>query len=257
MEPRREREFEFDLPIGHVDADGRVHRKAWLRKMTGRDEAVIADKSNRNNGARLITELLSSCLVRLGTIERPQRQAVQGLYSADRHFLLVKLREITFGAEMQATYACPTCREANVVMEDLSALEVTRIEDGETPKDIVVELDDGYVDRSGTVYDTMVFRYPVGTDEEKIASAVRENASTGKNALMARCLKALGDMPQARREALGTAIFSDLTLSDRAKIDRALNTGGPGLSMKREITCNGCGRKFGTSLDMSNFLAPS
>lgn len=257
MESRRERSFEFDLPIGHVDADGRLHKKAALRKMTGRDEAVIADKSNRNNGARLITELLANCLVRLGTIERPAKPLIQSLYSADRHFLLMKLREITFGAEMQATYACPTCREANVVMEDLSALPVTRLDDGESPKDIVVELEDGYLDRSGTVYDTMVFRYPVGTDEERVAGMIRENASTGKNALMARCLKELGDMAPARREALGTAIFNDLTLSDRARIDKALNEGGPGVSMKREITCNGCGRKFGTTLDMSNFLAPS
>jgi hypothetical protein len=257
MEPRRERTFEFDLPIGYVDADGRFHKKAALRKMTGRDEAVIADKSNRNNGARLITELLSNCLVRLGSVERPARNIIQGLYSADRHFLLMKLREITFGPEMQATYACPTCREANVVMEDLGALEVRSLDDGETPKDIVVELEDGYADRSGAVYDTMVFRYPTGTDEEKVAGMIRENASTGKNALMARCLKEMGDMAPGRREALGTAIFNDLTLSDRARIDKALNEGGPGITMKREITCNGCGRKFTTTLDMSNFLAPS
>lgn len=257
MEPRRERTFELDLPIGYVDSDGRLHKKAALRKMTGRDEAVIADKANRNNGARLITELLSNCLVRLGDIERPARAVVQALYSADRHFLLVKLREITFGPEMQATYACPTCREANVVLEDLSTLEVRRLDEGETPKDIVVELEDGYADRSGAVYDAMVFRLSVGSDEEKVAGAIRENPSSGKNALMARCLKELGDMAPARREALGTAIFNDLTLGDRARIDKAMNEGGPGLSMKREITCNGCNRKFVTTLDMSNFLAPS
>lgn len=257
MESRREREHEFELPIGHVDADGRIHRKAVLRKMTGRDEALMADKANRGSGARLITELLASCVVRLGSIEKPQRPVIQGLYSADRHFLLVRLREITFGAEMQATYVCPSCRQASSALEDLSSLPVRRLEDGELPRDIVVELCDGYVDRSGAVYDTMVFRYPKGTDEEKIAGILRDNPSTGKNALMARCLRSLGDMTEARREALGTAIFNDLTLSDRARIDRALNEGGPGIDMKREITCSGCSRKFTATLDMSNFLAPS
>jgi hypothetical protein len=257
MESPRVREFEFELPIGYIDGDGRLLRTAVLRKMTGRDEAVMADKKNRNNGARMITELLGNCLQRIGDIEKPGIKVAQTLYSADRHFLLMKLREITFGSEMQASYPCPTCHEANTLIEDLSDLEVVKLNNGDLPEDIVVHLEDGYLDRSGEVYDTMVFRYPLGIDEEKIASTIRENASQGKNALMARCLKALGDMPQQRVEALGTAIFSDLTLSDRAVIDRALNEGGPGLKMRREITCSSCGRQFIATLDLSNFLAPS
>ena len=99
MENQRQREFEFELPIGYVDDDGKLHRAAVLRKMTGRDEAIMADKKNRHNGARMITQLLSNCLVRLGDIERPGASLTRALYSADRHFLLVKLREITFGRE--------------------------------------------------------------------------------------------------------------------------------------------------------------
>jgi hypothetical protein len=225
--------------------------------MTGRDEAIMADKKNRNNGARMITELLGNCLLRVGDLEKPGVKVAQALFSADRHFLLMKLREITFGPEMQANYSCPTCHEANAVVEDLQDLEVVKLSNGDLPEDIVVHLEDGYLDRSGDLYDIVVFRYPVGTDEEKVASAIRENASQGKNALMARCLKALGDMPQPRVEALGTAIFNDLTLSDRAVIDRALNEGGPGIKMRREITCDNCGRHFTATLDLSNFLAPS
>lgn len=257
MESRQEKAFEFELPIGYMDADGVLHRTAALRKMTGRDEGILADKKNRHNGARMITELLGNGLVRLGSIERPGAKVAQSLYSADRHFLLVKLREITFGPEMQATYSCPTCHEATAVLEDLAELEVVKLNDGELPEDMVVYLEDGYVDRGGERYDSLVFRYPTGVDEEKIAGITRENASHGKNALMARCLRAMGDMPQPRLEALGTAVFNDLTLGDRALIDRALNNGGPGIKMRREITCANCGRQYTTTLDLSGFLAPS
>jgi hypothetical protein len=258
MDTRRDREIEVTLPIGYEDGDGRVHRTAVLRKMTGRDESIMADKNHRNNGARMITELLASCVVRLGSIERPARAVAQNLYSADRYFLLMKLREITFGAEMQATYSCPTCREATTTVEDLTELEVVVLDDGEVARDIVVELQDGYVDKGGELYHTMVFRYPKGADEEKVAPAIRENTAQGKNALMARCLRAIGDMSQQRMEALGTAIFNDLTLSDRARIDRALNDGtSPGMKMRRELTCGACGRRFTASLDLSNFLAAS
>ena len=132
---RHSREFEIELPIGHLDADGRLHRTAALRKMTGRDEAIMADKNNRNNAARMITELLANCLIRIGDIEKPGRSIVQQLYSGDRYFLLMKLREITFGPDMQASYSCPTCREANGLIEDLSALEVLRLGDGELPEE--------------------------------------------------------------------------------------------------------------------------
>ena len=258
MESRRDREIECTLPIGYEDEDGRVHRTAVLRKMTGRDESIMADKTYRNNGARMVTDLVASCLVRLGTIERPGRPVVQALYSADRYFLLMKLREITFGPEMSASYSCPTCREATTTLEDLSELEVVRLDESEVARDIVVELADGYTDKGGEVYQTMVFRYPKGLDEEKVAPAIRENAAHGKNALMARCLRAVGDMSPQRMEALGTAIFNDLTLSDRARIDRALNDGtSPGIKMRRELSCAGCGRRFTASLDLSNFLAAS
>jgi hypothetical protein len=257
MELIRPRELDLDLPIGYVDADGILHKTATLRKMTGRDEAIMADKRNRHNGARLITELLGSCLVRVGSIENPGTRVSQALYTSDRHFLLIKLREFTFGPEMQATYACPTCSEANVMVEDLATLDVVMLDDGELPPDLVVHLEDGYADRSGQIYTSLVFRHAVGADEEKIAPALRENASYGKNALMARCLKALGDMPTSRVQALGTAIFSDLTLSDRALIDKALNSGGPGIKTKRDLNCLSCGRSFTASLDFSSFLVPS
>jgi hypothetical protein len=254
---RRQAGFEFELPVGYVDEDGRVHRTAVLRKMTGRDEAIMADRRNRNSGARMMSELLASCLVELGTVTGPGLTVVQKLYSADRYYLLMKLREITFGCDLSATYSCPTCKESVTLVEDISQLEVRRVEPGELPDEIIVELDDGYMDRAGDVFTTLVFRQPTGADEEKISAVARENASRGKNALMARCLIGVGEMPRARIEALGTSIFNDLTLGDRALIDRALNEDGPGVAMTRPVTCPGCGRDYEVTLDLSNFLRPS
>jgi hypothetical protein len=252
-----QRTFEFELPIGYVDPDGKLHKTATLRKMTGRDEALMSDKRNRNSGARLITELLGGCVTRLGTIDKPGTKVAQALYSADRHFLLLKLREITFGPEMQGTYSCPTCHAASTTEDDLSALQVVHLPHGDLPEDVVVELEDGYVERTGETYTTMVFRLSTGADEEKVAPIIRDNPSHGKNAMLARCLKAVGDMPKSRTEVLGSSIFSDLTMKDRALIDKAINNGGPGIKMRREISCTSCGRQFMASLDFSSFLALS
>src|SRR5262245_30373849 len=91
------REAEFTIPIGITDDDGRVHRTAVLRKMTGREEAILADKRNQRNGGKLVTELIHSCLVRLGDLPKNGASTVEKMYSADRNFLLIKLRTLTFG----------------------------------------------------------------------------------------------------------------------------------------------------------------
>jgi hypothetical protein len=217
----------------------------------------MADRRNRHNGARMITELLASCLDTLGTIKKPGKEIVRKLFSVDRHFLLIRLREITFGEVMEATYKCPTCSASTVVIEDLELLEVRGLSNGDSPDDISVELDDGFCAPDGVVHRSMRFRLAVGSDEEKIAAAARQNASKGKNALLARCVTQVGDLETRKLQALGTAIFNDLTLGDRAMIDRALNDDAPGIEMSRDITCESCGREFNANLDMSNFLAPS
>jgi hypothetical protein len=228
METRRDREIEVTLPIGYEEPTV-CSRTTVLRKITGRDSRSWQTRPPeqwRPHDHRA----LASCVV--AREHRAARPLVLRVFTPPIATFSLRVREITFGAEMQATYSCPTRREATTTVEDLAELEVVALDDGEVARDVVVELQDGYVDKGGEVYHAMVFRYPKGADEEKVAPAIRENAAHGKNALMARCLRAMGDMSQQRMEALGTAIFNDLTLSDRARIDRALNDGtSPGIKM--------------------------
>jgi hypothetical protein len=254
MSERPLREFEFELPVGYTDEAGRVHRSALLRKMTGREEMLLADRKLRQNGGRLVTELLASCVRRLGELEPVPRDVVSRLCSPDRNYLLVELRKITFGTTMETVYDCPACGEANRSLEDLDELAVRRV-DGEGARDVVVELDDGYSDGDGALYTTMVFRLPTGGDEERVAGTLKANASEGMSALLSRCLVAVGDMPQPRREALGTKIMTDLTLADRARIDRAFRRDMPGVDLLRELECESCGRRFERNLDLSSFFS--
>ncbi len=250
------REIEVTLPIGFTDADGQVHRQVALRKMTGRDEALLADPANQRNGGRLVTALLQSCIVRLGEHDTVRRADVESLYSVDRNFLLIKLRSFTFGPELPASYTCPACGDRFEQVEDLDALPVRMLPDGEPPDEIAVELQDGYLDRDGSVHTAMTLRLARGDDESAAAPQMRKNASLGKNALLSRCLRSLGDLPTHRLEALGPKILADLTLTDRRLIDRAFNDAAPGINLVRELDCPACGHELRASLDMTHFLAP-
>jgi hypothetical protein len=223
--------------------------------MTGKEEAILADKKNQHNGGRLVTELIQSCLVKLGDLPKIGTAVVENMYSADRNFLLIKLRSITFGSELPARYTCSTCNESVEVMEDLDELPVRMIDEGELPEDVIVELEDGYVDKDGQVYTALRMRLPTGADETAVAPQMRQNASLGKNALLSRCLKSLGDLPKHRLEAIGTKILVELTLSDRRLIDKAINQAAPGVDLVREVVCSNCGNTFKSSLDMTHFLS--
>ena len=253
MEKKIGREFEVELPVGYVDADGRPHRKVSLRKMTGQEEALLADKKLRQNGAKLITEVLANCVRRLGDIAPVTRQIISQLSSPDRNFLLLELRKVTFGQELESTYVCPSCAGHTTMTQDLEDLPLRRL-NGEYTKEIAVELEDGYEDK-GELYTMMVFRLPCGEDEERTASTVKENASQGMNALLTRCLTSLGSMPTPRREALGTKLISDLTMSDRARIERTMRAEMPGVDMTQQIQCENCGRSFQSSLDLTRFFS--
>ena len=259
--PRRAREIEVELPVGLLDDDGRLHRTATLRKMTGHEETLLADRKLRANGGRLVSELLASCVRRLGDLAPVTRQQVTALPSPDRNFLLLELRKATFGCELEASYTCPVCRTTTTRQEDLDAFEVRRAEVSGDP-DLVVELADGYEDRSSAVYTTLRFRLPTGADEERVAAGVRENAARATDALLARCLLEALDadgepMPAAHREALGTRLLQDLTMGDRARIERTFRERMPGVDLTREVECDGCGRLNRVSLDMTSFFSPS
>lgn len=250
------REIEETLPIGVAGPHG-VERTVALRKMTGREEALLADPASQRNGGRLVTGLLASCITRIGDLETVDRSVIEHMYSADRNFLLLRLRSFTFGSELPASYGCTSCGHRFELVEDLDTLPVQRLADGVEPDDIVVELEDGYVDPDGNVHTAMTLRLARGDDESTVAPQMRKNASLGKNALLARCLKSLGDVPAHRLDALGAKILADLTLTDRRIIDRAFNDAAPGVDLIREIDCPACGAVFKATLDMTSFFSPA
>jgi len=249
------REMEFTLPIGFANGDGVVRRSGALRKMTGREEAILADRANQHNGGKLVTELIHSCVTRFEGEEKLTKQDVANWYSADRNFVLIRLRSFTFGPELPATYTCPTCGEKLEVVENLDELPVRCLAVDEELEDIVVELEDGYWDKDNVRHGAITLTLPRGVDEAAVAPMLRKNPSMGKNALLARCIKKVSDMPQHRVEALGSRILADLTLTDRRLIDKALNRAAPGIDLMRDRECDVCGAEIRANLDMTHFLA--
>lgn len=241
------------LPVGFTDDDGTRHIDARIRKLTGNEEAILADPRLRQNTGKLVTELLASAVRQIEGIDKVGPKTTAAMTSADRNYLLLELRKVTFGTDIEARYGCPSCNERFEAVEDLETFECRFSDEGEPI--IEVELEDGYEDRDGDIHTTARFRLPTGQDEEKVASAMKQNPSRGVNMLLARCLVSLGGIPENKLKGLGPRIFSDLTMSDRAMIERAMRKDVPGIDLRHQVDCPACGHLFEVNLDMTNFFS--
>jgi hypothetical protein len=247
------REFEVLLPIGYTDESGQVHRRASIRKMRGHEEALLYDGTL--SAGRLVTELIHSCLLRLGELSPVDSGIVSQLYTADRNCLLLELRRITLGDRMQASYRCPGCDCNVAVVEDLSQVEVRRLGEGETLADVTLELEDGYVDREGMLHTELVLTLPRGVDEEFVSPIAAKDPLRAQDALLLRCVKRFGTLPKAALEAYGVKILRDLTLGDRRRLQKALNGQTPGVDFHRTVRCGQCGTEFQGVMDVSGFFS--
>ncbi len=250
-----QREFEVLLPVGYTDEAGHVHRRAVLRKMRGHEEALLYDSTL--NASRLITELICSCLLRLGDLESVNTEVVSQLYTADRNYLLLELRRITLGDQLRTAYLCPRCGGEATLIEDLSQIEVRRLEEGQALADVNLELEDGFVDRAGTLHNELSLTLPRGVDEAFVAPMAVKDPLKAQDALILRCIKRFGTLPKATLEAYGVKILRDLTLGDRRRLHQALNGRMPGVNFQRSVRCQGCGTTFEGVLDVSNFFTVS
>jgi hypothetical protein len=241
------------LPVGFTENGSAIFREATLRKMTGKEEALMADPKHRNNGGKLITALLANCVTELEGVEKVAPAVIRKLTSADRNYLLLELRRLTFGDEMEAHYRCPSCQSMTVVVEDLRTLDIRHC-DEDIGMEISVVLEDGYWDPDGNWQHDFVFRLPNGEDEELAGGRRDANPARQRDALLARCLQRVGDLDPRRVQVMGVRVLADLSMSDRRQIQRALDEAAPGPDLTRDVICDHCGEDFRASLDMSHFF---
>ena len=103
-------EFSFELPLGYVDPQGRVHRDGVMRLATARDELVpVRDDRVRENPAYLTVVLLARVITRLGALDEVHAGIVEDLFAADVAFLQDLYRRINREGQSALRATCPDC----------------------------------------------------------------------------------------------------------------------------------------------------
>ena len=115
-------QYAFELPKGYVDEKGQVHQEVALREITGADQEAMLNPQLRNNPAKMLTALLARVITKLGTLEGRQIDTgvTASMVKSDRDFLILKLKEIDSGPEMEIDVECPDCSKKFKAMLDIS-----------------------------------------------------------------------------------------------------------------------------------------
>jgi hypothetical protein len=109
-EPPLRTEFDFVLPRGYVDGDGRTHREGTMRLATARDELLpLYDGRVKERPEYLSVVLLARVVTRLGDVNVTD-WVIEHLFASDLAFLQDLYRRINQEGHTRAAVRCPACR---------------------------------------------------------------------------------------------------------------------------------------------------
>jgi hypothetical protein len=222
-----------------------LHREVDLVPLSGREEELLVDRQQPGSPAP-VTAILSRCVRRLGTISPVPMELVRGLLVADRQYLLLQLRAITFGDQVQATIGCPWADCGHKVDIDFSLQDVPVTESQEKGPTYTMQLSPEVAcrDEYGQAYRAVTFRLPNGEDQEIVSPLVAADAARAFTMLLARCIQRVGPWIHAGDDLL--KYLSPLALQE---IEYQMEAVAPRVELTMEGQCRECGRDFAVPFD--------
>jgi hypothetical protein len=230
------------LPGGYLVGD-HCHREAVLRPLTGRQEELLT--SVQGPPAEQITQVLADCVERIGPVDEITPDAMRRLLVADRQYLLLQLRTLSYGDRVQGTLGCPWTGCGARVDIEFSIDDVPVKRTGPIRPAYTVDLPREAAD--GRDASTVAFRLPNGGDQEAAAPLVEQNAARALTVLLERCLQPPSDLP-------ADEFVAGLSPRARALIEAAMEEHAPAVELDMDVTCPECERAFTAPFDVQDFF---
>ncbi len=218
----------FELPSG---------AEVELREMTGAEEELLTNQRLIRTG-NAVNQVLRNGIVRIGDNEAPSIEDVLDLLSGDRLFILVKLRQISLGEEVELELACvsPACGATNPVAIDIETLETTPYG---KEREFAFELPG-----SGR---TVQFGYLDGHKEKRLAALKEPSISS---AMLIRLVDIDGAAPSKK-------LMNEMSLGDRSALRQEMVRVDAGIDTTVEVDCETCNARIRTRLEAEpGFLFP-
>lgn len=232
----------FELPCGHVDAEGNVHTSVTVREMTGEDEETLAARNMPTT--KKINRILTRCTDSIGPFSGQALQfIIPDLTQGDRIYLLMAIRRASLGNEMPFQTTCPSCKEEARFILDLADLETKKMPNP------AIRTYDIVLPKSKHKVRMKVL---TGRGEEAISKAATKGQDVISTAIFAR-IESFDDKPVTIKD------LKDLPLADRNFLRGSWEGHEGGVDTEVQVDCPSCGTAYDTELDISQqgFFNPS
>jgi hypothetical protein len=236
------------LPGGYWDSTGVLHREFELGVLTGREEELLA-QTRRSESASLVTMVLSRCVRRLGKISPLPEEVTRQLLVADRQYLLLKLRQSTFGDTVRASVFCPWPDCGKRVSLEFGIGDVPVEETTEPAPLYRMTLSAGASPESNPEEREITFRLPNGTDQETVSPLLAHNEAEALSRLLDRSIQQIGPHSPPGEERIAA-----LSPAARAEIEAEMERVAPKVELTMDTTCSECGRDFAVPFELERFF---
>lgn len=231
----------IELPGGFW-LDGVCHREAVLRPISGSDEVFLREAGESLSQAHKTSNLLSRCLTHIGLLKSVTPDVVRKITVGDREALLLQLRRLTLGEQMQCELNCPEPNCGEMMDVNLTVSELL-MRPYQQPKDKYMKT----FSENGSSY-RVTFRLPSGADQEAVADLACDDPRAASHVLLNRCVERVevdGDDSQPLDKLPSTvARYLPAIL---AELD-------PQAEIQLNLTCPNCKHDFATVFDTATYL---
>jgi hypothetical protein len=190
---------------------------------------------------------------RLGDLSPVPAGVVRQLLVADRDYLLLRLRQATFGDRIRADLFCPWAGCGERISVDFSIDELPVRESVRKGPVYEMTLSPRALAGSAGAGDLgggeVAFRLPTGADQEELSGLLASDEARALTLLLARCVERLGAMITP-----GADVVAGLSGLARAEIEAEMLRAAPMLEREIETACAECRRTFATPVDLHRFF---
>ena len=242
----------FDLLVGYKDGEGEIHTEVEIREIKGSDEEALAEGNIRNNLGKIVTELLYNCVERVGTItegevgERKWRKIMDSLYIGDRDLILLELRKLTYGNEMEMQGGCTKCGAD--LMVDIEMDEIKIEQPAEDVEEIPFTLPRGYRDEDGQIHKKGAITLPRGKDQQVLFNVMRKNPGRANTMLLTKTVTRLGNTK------IKAKTFREMGKMDREFLLEKVQESKFGPDFNWDLMCPECGSDITVGINPINFI---
>jgi len=190
-------------------------RPVEIRPMTFEDERGLASMG-ANKSMKALDYLISRCTSNISPSQ---------LLEMDKMYILIKIREISYGESFNADVKCSHCQDAQSISIDISKLQVNKIpEDFKDPREIHLPV----CDKKALV------RFPRSSEMEHISTPEKVTSNLWR---FVKSINGCGD------KKVISDVLKKLPLRDMHSILSGINQSEYGVQTKFAYLCDACGGK--------------